>query len=120
MYLAAMEAIYPVNPNVLFFIEGTGQNGLANNWGDGVATDRSIISSYGIDDPNPFFTTLMSKPYLNQVTGRVGSHHGLVQLVSCASDLCYALLKAWLSSLFTLCARWGPDELVVMYLWVAL
>ncbi len=67
LYLAAMDAIYAVNPNVLFFIEGTGQSGLANNWGDGLCTDASTISSYGISDPNPFFTTLMGKAYLAQV-----------------------------------------------------
>jgi len=66
LYLAAMDAIYAVNPNVLFFIEGTGQSGLAENWGDGLCTDASTISSYGISDPNPFFTTLMGKQYLNQ------------------------------------------------------
>ena len=62
-----MDAIYAVNNNVLFFIEGLGQSGLASNWGDGLATDSSVISSYGISDPNPFFTTLMGKAYLNQV-----------------------------------------------------
>lgn len=67
LYLAAMDAIYAVNPNVLFFIEGTGQSGLADNWGDGLCTDASTISSYGISDPNPFFTTLMGKAYLAQV-----------------------------------------------------
>ena len=67
LYLAAMDAIYAVNPNVLFFIEGTGQSGLADNWGDGLCTDASTISSYGISDPNPFFTTLMGKQYLDQV-----------------------------------------------------
>ncbi|DBB04409.1 TPA: hypothetical protein ACH3X1_012892 [Trebouxia sp. C0004] len=66
LYLAAMDAIYAVNPNVLFFIEGTGQSGLADNWGDGLCTDASTISSYGISDPNPFFTTLMGKQYLDQ------------------------------------------------------
>ena len=65
--MAAADAIYAVNPNVLFFIEGTGQQGIANNWGDGVATDRSAIAAAGVSDPNPFFTTLMSRPYLSQV-----------------------------------------------------
>lgn len=62
-----MDAIYAVNPNVLFFIEGLGQSGLANNWGDGVCTDAATIAQYGISDPNPFFTTLMGKAYLSQV-----------------------------------------------------
>ena len=68
LYLAAMDAIYAVNPNVLFFIEGTGQSGLADNWGDGLCTDETTIASYGISDPNPFFTTLMGKAYLAQVS----------------------------------------------------
>lgn len=67
LYLAAMDAIYKVNPDVLFFIEGLGQSGLANNWGDGLCTDKNTISQYGISDPNPFFTSVMGRPYLSQV-----------------------------------------------------
>lgn len=67
LYLAAMDAIYAVNPNVLFFIEGTGQQGLAYNWGDGLATSESAIAAAGVSDPNAFFTTLMGKAYLAQV-----------------------------------------------------
>ena len=62
-----MDAIYPINNNVLFFIEGTGQQGLAYNWGDGLATDKSAIAAAGVSDPNAFFTALMSRPYLQQV-----------------------------------------------------
>ena len=67
LYLSAMDAIYAVNPNMLFFIEGTGQGNLSANWGDGFATDSTLISQYGLSDPNPFFTALLSKPYVNQV-----------------------------------------------------
>ncbi|KAL3142124.1 hypothetical protein ABBQ32_004742 [Trebouxia sp. C0010 RCD-2024] len=67
LYLAAMDAIYKVNPDVLFFVEGLGQSGLANNWGDGICTDENTIKQYGISDPNPFFTSLMGRPYLSQV-----------------------------------------------------
>ena len=67
MYLAAMDAIYPINNNVLFFIEGTGQQGLAYNWGDGLATASSAIAAAGVSDPNAFFTALMGREYLNQV-----------------------------------------------------
>lgn len=67
LYLSAMDAIYQVNPNVLFFIEGTGQGGIGANWGDGFATDPILISQYGLSDPNAFFQALFSKPYLNQV-----------------------------------------------------
>lgn len=48
-------------------IEGAGQSGLAMNWGDGLAADPALISSKGISDTNPFFSTLMNKPYLSQV-----------------------------------------------------
>lgn len=67
LYLAAMDAIYPINNNVLFFIEGTGQQGIADNWGDGIATSKSAIAAAGVSDPNAFFTSLMGRPYLNQV-----------------------------------------------------
>lgn len=67
LYLSAMDALYQVNPNALFFIEGTGQGGIGANWGDGFATDPTLITQNGLSDPNPFFKALMTKPYLNQV-----------------------------------------------------
>lgn len=69
-----MDAIYKVNPDVLFFVEGLGQSGLANNWGDGICTDENTIKQYGISDPNPFFTSLMGRPYLSQVLAPCASH----------------------------------------------
>ena len=70
LYLAAMDAIHAV-PNAastLFFIEGCGQLGIPGiNWGDGFATDTTLIQQYGLSDPNPFFQTLLTKPYLNNV-----------------------------------------------------
>lgn len=35
--------------------------------GNGFVTDPAIIKEYGIHDANPFFTTLLSKPYLDSV-----------------------------------------------------
>jgi hypothetical protein len=67
LYISMMDAVYPVAPDALFFLEGTGQSGINANWGDGYATDPSVISSKGLSDPNPFFTTLLGKPYLKQV-----------------------------------------------------
>jgi len=57
---------------VLFLVEGCGQGPLGKNWGDGIATDPQIISSRGLSDPNPFFSALLQKPYLNQII--IGPH----------------------------------------------
>ncbi len=68
IYLNAMDAINTVTKgNNLFFIEGTDQGGIGANWGDGFATDKTIISQNGLSDPNQFFTSLAGKSYLNQV-----------------------------------------------------
>lgn len=67
LYLSAMDAIYAVNPDVLFLIEGTGQGGIDANWGDGFATDPQLIQQYGLSDPNPFFKAVVKKEYANQV-----------------------------------------------------
>lgn len=67
LYIAAMDALYPINSDLIFFIEGAGQGGIQANWGDGFCTNPQTISSYGLSDPNPFFETLLAKPYLNQV-----------------------------------------------------
>lgn len=67
LYLSVMDALYPINPHALFFVEGTGQGGIGANWGDGFATDPALIAQYGLSDPNPFFKALLTKPYINQV-----------------------------------------------------
>ena len=51
---------------VLFVIQGCGQQKLAKNWGDGLATDPAVIAAMGLSDPNPFFAALLQKPYLSQ------------------------------------------------------
>lgn len=67
LYISAMDAIYPINPEVLFFIEGTGQGDIGANWGDGFATDSDLLSQNGLSNPTAFFDALLSKPYVDQV-----------------------------------------------------
>jgi hypothetical protein len=67
LYLSVMDAVYPINNEILFFIEGAGQGQIGCNWGDGFCTDPNLIAQYGLSDPNPFFQQLLTKPYLNQV-----------------------------------------------------
>jgi aryl-phospho-beta-D-glucosidase BglC (GH1 family) len=67
LYLAAMDALYPLNHHLLFFVEGTGQGNFVMNWGDGLVTDAATIARTGISDPNPFFKALLTRPYLNNV-----------------------------------------------------
>lgn len=61
LYTSVMDTIYPINSSVLFFVEGTGQTSLGANWGDGFATNTNTNSA------KPFFDTLITKPYLDQV-----------------------------------------------------
>ena len=67
-YIDAMDAIYSVHPTALMLIEGCGQLGtVAMNWGDGYATDAAIVKAGGVDDARPFFETIKTKPYANNV-----------------------------------------------------
>lgn len=67
LLLRAMDAIQSVSPGQPMMIEGTGQLGLGVNWGNGFATDSSIISSTGISDPNPFFSQVLTRQYVDQI-----------------------------------------------------
>lgn len=65
-----MDAVHavPACTKTLFWIQGTGQLNLPGvNWGDGFATDTILIQQYGLSDPNNFFQTLLTRPYLQQV-----------------------------------------------------
>ncbi|MBP9743317.1 MAG: cellulase family glycosylhydrolase, partial [Burkholderiales bacterium] len=87
IYLSTMDAINSVtNGNNLFFIEGCGQGGINANWGDGFATNSTVIQQNGLSDPNAFFTSLAAKPYLNQV---VLSPHVYPPTVTNASNAYY-------------------------------
>jgi aryl-phospho-beta-D-glucosidase BglC (GH1 family) len=67
LLLAAMDAVEAAAPGLLFAIEGTGQLSIWANWGDGFATNASVIASTSISDPRPFFTALLAKPYRDRV-----------------------------------------------------
>lgn len=65
-YMNAIQAIYAIDPNKLIFVEGTAQNALGSNWGDGYATDNATVAQ-GISNPKNFFTQLMGQPYIKQI-----------------------------------------------------
>lgn len=69
LYLRLMGSVYTnVCQDCLFAIEGSGQSGVAINWGDGFITNRTYLDAHpNISDPNPFFTALLDKPYVRQV-----------------------------------------------------
>lgn len=83
MALKIMDALYQVNPGFLYVLEGCGQANLAKNWGDGMAVDPDLVRDRRLTDPNPFFRTLMTKPYLSQV---VAGPHVYSPSVSSAQD----------------------------------
>ncbi|DBB06710.1 TPA: hypothetical protein ACH3X1_012211 [Trebouxia sp. C0004] len=68
-----MDAVHSIVPGALFFVEGTGQyapgyDGLAFNYGDGLASSSAAFNEYrGISDAGLFFEQVLSKPYLSQV-----------------------------------------------------
>ena len=63
-----MDAIAPLCPSCLFFVEGTGQSNARANWGDGFITDEDFIRENGkISSAKPFFDKLVEKPYISQV-----------------------------------------------------
>lgn len=83
MSLKIMDALYKVNPGFLYVLEGCGQANLSKNWGDGMAVDPDLVKNRQLTDPNPFFRTLMTKPYLSQV---VAGPHVYSPSVSSAQD----------------------------------
>lgn len=67
LYIAAMEALYPINPAILFLVEGTAQPQFVVNQGDGFVTSVPLIEATGASNPSTFFRTLLTKPYAQQV-----------------------------------------------------
>ena len=66
LYLTAMEATNPINPDALFMIKGADQSTLTTNGGQGFVTSETIISESGSSNPNAFFRTLLAKSYSTQ------------------------------------------------------
>lgn len=81
-----------VNAGVLFLIEGCGQANLAKNWGDGICTDESLVSSLGLSDPNPFFTSLLQKPYVSQVVAAPHVYPPSISMATSATTVSRSLL----------------------------
>ena len=73
IYLNLMDSLFQISTGVPFMIQGSGQANLVN-WGDGFVTDSAAIKTYGLSDPNQFFTALMQKKYLNQVCPAMPRH----------------------------------------------
>ena len=76
IYLNLMPRLFAISKGVPFMIQGSGQAGLVN-WGDGFVTDSAAIKTYGLSDPNNFFTALMNTEFLNQVRPAMSRHHSL-------------------------------------------
>lgn len=66
-YLAAFDALYPLARDALLLVEGTGQSGLAKNWGDGLATTAKVVHDRRLSDANPFFAAVVRRPYASRV-----------------------------------------------------
>ena len=67
LYLAAMDAVNPINPDALFTIKGADQSVYAFNGGQGFVTDETLVAETQSSNPNAFFRTLLAKSYANQV-----------------------------------------------------
>ena len=67
LYLAALDAVFGVWDGFVALVEGCGQPGLARNWGDGFATDPSVLASRRLSDPRPFLDALVGRRYVGQV-----------------------------------------------------
>ncbi len=85
-------------------MEGAGQGAIGKNWGDGIATDPQIISSRGLSDPNPFFSALLQKPYIDQII--IGPHVyppsiSMAQEETSVSSLCVPTISLMAAQCFS-------------------
>uniref|UniRef100_A0A383W3T8 Glycoside hydrolase family 5 domain-containing protein n=1 Tax=Tetradesmus obliquus TaxID=3088 RepID=A0A383W3T8_TETOB len=71
--LTVMDAIDKHSPNqAVYIVQGGGQDKLGTAWGDGFATNASLVKERNISDATPFFKALCSKPYKGRVV--LGPH----------------------------------------------
>uniref|UniRef100_A0A383VFK3 Glycoside hydrolase family 5 domain-containing protein n=1 Tax=Tetradesmus obliquus TaxID=3088 RepID=A0A383VFK3_TETOB len=67
LYLATADALHRITPNrMLFMFEGTGQNMIGLNWGNGFVTDKDTISSRGLSNPTSFFEQVVTRPWVKK------------------------------------------------------
>lgn len=73
LYLQGLDAIAASTSNQnLMLVQGLGQSGLGLAWGEGYATDPTVLSTCGgCSNPSSFFDQLLTRPYLNQVVTSV-------------------------------------------------
>lgn len=64
-----MDALYDINPDMLFLIQGPGQLNLTGVGGSSYVTNipNAFINDNRDSDPNPFFKQVLVKPYVAQV-----------------------------------------------------
>ena len=126
LYIAAMEALYPINPAILFLVEGTAQPQFVVNAGDGFVTSVPLIEATGASNPSTFFRTLLTKPYAQQVGTMewLPSAWGWLLEVLCLAAVCLrhaiadvhlqrhslpAVAKLPVYSSKSACAVYGPE-----------
>ncbi|EIE23036.1 hypothetical protein COCSUDRAFT_63419 [Coccomyxa subellipsoidea C-169] len=68
LYMHAMDALWPICPDCLFLVEGTGQTGIGATWGNGFAIDpKQLAMDPKASSARGFFEAVVNKPYINQV-----------------------------------------------------
>lgn len=68
LYLAALDALYPLCPECVFLVEGGGQASVPGvHWGNGFVSDVSLASQRGIQTPQSFFEKALDAPWLKQL-----------------------------------------------------
>ena len=69
LYIQLMDALYEVNQNMLFLVQGPNQVNLTGTGGSSYVTNIPVqfAADSRDSDPNPFFKQLLIKPYVAQV-----------------------------------------------------